>query len=1000
MYAKGRMCVWVCLGCALFLVAPLRVPAAQALQPVEFLGDLNAQETGGVTPSSPSKLIVVNGRLYFVAVDGVNGNCLWTSDGTNSGTRLLKENTSPTYVMDVNGTFFYFDFDTAMGDRLWKTDGTAEGTILFPDVGAHASVLKIGATRVAMDGVLYFRGWGGQYDRYTGNGYGGALWRSDGTLAGTYALRAWNVSNESDEAVEGLFAFNHRIYFVHSGAWWTSDGTNVSMADAAALPPVGIPFVAEDRFYVYGDGALWRSDGTAAGTVSLGDFWVCEFGTQLNGQLLFWADDGLGAGLWRSDGTAGGTVKVKDVYSPMAAFTAGSTLFRLSDSTVLFEGTQVDGAYGLWRSDGTENGTGLVSPFASAVVMEGAQVSNGVLYFSARNESSGAELWRSDGTASGTYMVKDIYPGANDGFTGGMAVMNGLLFFAADDGEQGMELWRSDGTEAGTLMAADLNQAAATKDSSPAVLGTAPGAVWLSVDDGLNARKLWIAHPGEGSLAPLKDVTPAYTADYEATWSVAVGNLLYFWADVPEHWTIWRSDGTSEGTVAVASHASAKGDVPSNYMGLVPMNASLYYADSSGIYRNDCAGSASQVIYSGKVLREDIRACGNWLYFGGLEGGQNYELWRSNGSAQGTALFAEINPGSMYSAPRVFTTVGNTIYFEAGEASHGFEPWQVAPGASVPSLVADVYPGYMGSRSWHYTAGGGSLFFVADDSTHGFELWRSDPGRGTYLVKDVRTGSASSNPDNLTWVNGTLFFTATDGAHGIELWKTDGSEAGTVLVKDIVPGPACSSPYGLTAGARCVYFAADDGAHGTELWRSDGSEQGTVMLGDINPGLPGSFPMEITYCSGALYFSAWDREHGRELWEYCSDCDGDSDFEFLSYPHGGWYEAGTSLVLTVVTRGGFGELAYQWVRDGVDIPNATEAEFTIENISETASGTYWCRVTDGHGAVHESPHFEVTVVPEGMLPVSGTLGLVVLAACGLLSGAHACRKQGRRATRS
>ena len=65
---------------------------------------------------------------------------------------------------------------------------------------------------------------------------------------------------------------------------------------------------------------LWRTDGTEAGTFlvkdtipgplsafnyPLGDF------TELNGNLLFTADDGVpGSGLWRSDGTEAGTVQI------------------------------------------------------------------------------------------------------------------------------------------------------------------------------------------------------------------------------------------------------------------------------------------------------------------------------------------------------------------------------------------------------------------------------------------------------------------------------------------------------------------------------------------------------------------------------------------------------------------------------------------------------------------------------------------------------------------
>ena len=38
-----------------------------------------------------------------------------------------------------------------------------------------------------------------------------------------------------------------------------------------------------------------------------------------------------------------------------------------------------------------------------------------MLYFVAMDDVSGAELWKSDGKGSSTVMVKDIFPGVNNG---------------------------------------------------------------------------------------------------------------------------------------------------------------------------------------------------------------------------------------------------------------------------------------------------------------------------------------------------------------------------------------------------------------------------------------------------------------------------------------------------------------------------------------------------------------------------------------------------------
>jgi ELWxxDGT repeat protein len=200
------------------------------------------------------------------------------------------------------------------------------------------------------------------------------------------------------------------------------------------------------------------------------------------------------------------------------------------------------------------------------------------------------------------------------------------------------------------------------------------------------------------------------------------------------------------------------------------------------------------------------------------------ELWKSDGTAAGSVMVADIRPGS---------------------------------GSSNPSILTNV---------------GGTLFFTADDGLHGSELWKSDgTTAGTALINDINVGNTGSNPADLTNVNGTLLFTADDGTHGREVWKSDGSPAGTVIVRDIAPGNTTSRPSSLTSANGKLYFSATDGKHGQELWRSDGTVDGTVMVADINPGsadsLVGGVGLpNMAVVDGSLYFAADDGAHGRELW--------------------------------------------------------------------------------------------------------------------------------------
>src|SRR5262245_10276153 len=274
-----------------------------------------------------------------------------------------------------------------------------------------------------------------------------------------------------------------------------------------------------------------------------------------------------------------------------------------------------------------------------------------------------------------------------------------------------------------------------------------------------------------------------------------------------------------------------------------------------------------------------ITAVGDTIFFAARDNNHGRELWKTDGTAAGTALVKDINPGRGSSYPEYLTNFNGTLFFVANDGSNGTELWKSDGTAAGTVLVKDIRPGRGGSYPFNLTVVGSTLFFTANDGVNGAELWKSDgTTAGTVLVKDIRPGRASSYSQNHTVVNGTMFFTANDGTTGVELWKSDVTAAGTVLVKDIRPGnspygfPLSSSPRSMTAVGDELFFSANDGTTGRELWKSDGTAAGTVLVADIRPGSSsfgyayGSNPQHLTAVDGRLFFAADDGVHGTELW--------------------------------------------------------------------------------------------------------------------------------------
>ncbi|NCR64007.1 MAG: hyalin [Microcystis aeruginosa LG11-05] len=273
----------------------------------------------------------------------------------------------------------------------------------------------------------------------------------------------------------------------------------------------------------------------------------------------------------------------------------------------------------------------------------------------------------------------------------------------------------------------------------------------------------------------VKDIYPGSFGSYLG-FVTALGNTLFFWAnDGVNGYGLWKSDGTTAGTVLVAD---------------------ISFGDS---------------------FPGNLTAVGNTLFFQAYDGVNGGELWKSDGTAAGTVLVKDIRPGLSTSYPGNLTAVGNTLFFTADDGVNGTELWKSDGTAAGTVLVKDIRPGYSGFGPRYLTVVGNTLFFWANDGVNGYGLWKSDgTTAGTVLVADISFGD--SFPGYLTVVGSTLFFSAYDGVNGTELWQSDGTAAGTVLVGDIRPGSYGSYPFSLTAVGNTLFFQAYDGVNGQELW--------------------------------------------------------------------------------------------------------------------------------------------------------------------------------------
>jgi ELWxxDGT repeat protein len=548
------------------------------------------------------------------------------------------------------------------------------------------------------------------------------------------------------------------------------------------------------------------------------------------GDLVYFLFDDCHTGieLWRTDGTAAGTRLVKDIFSGLS----GSDIEMLGDLDGELIFVADDGGHGreLWRSDGSATGTEMIADLApgpAGIAPSASAVAGGTLYF-----VTGVTLWKSDGTAEGTLALHDFPGNTFSDLTGpgSLTPFNDALYFVAP-GAAGDSLWRSDGTAAGTGVVRVLGGGGCAGGPMRA------GATHLflrafTLDAGC---ELWRSDGTSSGTMLVRDINPGPFGSMPEVYAM-LGNRAVFAASTPQTGReLWSTDGTA--------------------IGSIPLDL-----DSGPASALECD------------LPRDV-VVGGFLYFL-ADDGRGCELWRTDGTLQGTRLTRELVPGAADAAIEGLTAVGNLVLFSAATAGSGREPWRSDGSAGGTAMLAELVPGAGSSLPDGFAfvpvGAAGGIVFAAKNGAAASALWRSDGGAaGTAQLTDFpATGSRGSDPAGLTATQHGLLFTAADDverglfradaaapaiarlgsvgtspAREIEiadlagvffyitdapptLWRTDGASAPSAVL-EFAAGAILGDPVAIDGAVLFVVSLAGR----DELWRSDGTAEGTFRVG-------------------------------------------------------------------------------------------------------------------------------------------------------------------------
>jgi ELWxxDGT repeat protein len=618
-------------------------------------------------------------------------------DGTLSG--LLRR-----------GDSLYFTVRNEEGTRLWRTDARLKDP-------TEVALLATGEDRASIqeatfvNDLIFYR-------IFRSNG-SAVLARTDGTTAGTFPLQAFAGRNT-----------------VNAGDL----GRPVVMPSSGLLYFLGLDDVTERI-------ELYRTDGSIAGTQR-----VSQLGEALN--------------------------------EPWDRYLVGY------GNGVYFIGQDVDKGREVYRSDGTRAGTQVLAdletseesshPIPLAVYMDR-------LLFTASSACTGREMYQTEGTAATTRLITDLNPGADGAGIYALTEINGELYFSADLENSNRRPIHRLNEEGGELTITPVDTSARTENilarGTISPLGKLGQDVLLLqgfVPD--IGQAVYTYRPETGALKQLRIDEDVAGFNSSGTRFVPISDsvALFLITTAENGEELWRTDGTDAGTYRLTETFSAP-NWGSVIQSLTAIEGTAYFTVDPGfswsdqtVWRTD---GTLEGTYALSYQDAYTRAFSYFPYGGQVHfvggGYRNYTIYTLGEQLFDIreASFVQSLPG--FEAIQSVTVMGERLLFVGATAAEGYELWGTDKIDEAVRLLTDIRPGPEGTYPQAvYAFDDSTFYFSAETNATGRELWVSDATiAGTYLVTDINPGAASSAPDYFLRYGDFIFFSAEAGPEGKELWK-------------------------------------------------------------------------------------------------------------------------------------------------------------------------------------------------------------------------------------
>ena len=392
---------------------------------------------------------------------------------------------------------------------------------------------------------------------------------------------------------------------------------------------------------------------------------------------------------------------------------------------------------------------------------------------------------------------------------------NGIILFVGNDGIHGNELWRTDGTSAGTWMVKDIRAGIAssglTLDISTKSAVFQNGFLFFSANDGIHGNELWRTDGTSSGTVLVNDIQPGIGSSNPNQLTSDAGVGIYLSATI--------DTGVSELVKIMGEN--------------IHRYEKQYYDNNAGI----------TYFYTWFQSPNGITIHNGSLTFMAKENGTtlfslfsfNLQLGCSDWNNECFNPVKQFSSGvdqNLFSLP----VLNEEVYF-TGDTGSSHELYKIDSNQNIELLGSYISSPEFNSALGTSIAHNNYLLFSAN-SGNGNELHMTDgTATGTSIVQDINSGVSGSNPSQFVISGGEVIFTATAASSGNELYKIVYTTGGPTvsLIIDLwsgssngVPGSVNPLVYG-----HGLLFVGEDGITGSEIWTTDGTAATTDIFIDL-----------------------------------------------------------------------------------------------------------------------------------------------------------------------